>query len=52
MSIRLECPCGELILAESEDELVDNANAHLETEHPDLTGEYTRDQILFMAITY
>jgi hypothetical protein len=49
-SIRLECPCGEVILDEDEDELVDKANEHLEAEHPHLV--FTRDQILFMAIKY
>jgi hypothetical protein len=47
--IRLQCPCGELIVGESEDELVEKANAHLAQEHPKLAGTYTRDQILVMA---
>jgi predicted small metal-binding protein len=47
--IRLRCPCGEVIEAQSEDELVEKANAHLEQIHPDIAGSYTRDQILFMA---
>jgi len=47
--IRLHCPCGELIVADSEDELVEKANAHLAKEHPKLAGTYTRDQILVMA---
>jgi hypothetical protein len=51
-TLRLDCPCGELILADSEDEIVEKANAHLEAEHPELAGEYTRDQILFMATAF
>ncbi len=47
--IRLQCPCGDMIVADDEDELVEKANLHLEAEHPNLAGEYTRDQILFMA---
>ena len=47
--ITLRCPCGEMIQAHSEDELVEKANAHLEQAHPDMAGSYTRDQILFMA---
>jgi predicted small metal-binding protein len=46
---RLQCPCGELIEAQSEDELVDKANEHLATAHQDLAGSYTREQILFLA---
>ena len=49
MKTTLRCPCGELIVAKDEDELVEMANSHLEKEHPDLAGQYTREQILFMA---
>lgn len=45
----LQCPCGEMIHAATEDELVDKANAHLAERHPDLAGQYTREQILFLA---
>ena len=44
---RLTCPCGEFIEGATENELVDNVQAHLKAEHPG--HEYTRDQILFMA---
>lgn len=47
--IRLRCPCGEVLVADSEDALVEYANAHLEKEHPHLAGEYTREQILALA---
>ncbi len=47
--LRLRCPCGELLEADDEDDLVAKANAHLAAEHPDLAGAYTRDDILFMA---
>jgi predicted small metal-binding protein len=47
--IRLHCPCGEMIVADSEDELVEKANDHLNREHPDLAGTYTREQILTLA---
>jgi hypothetical protein len=48
-ALRLRCPCGEVIVADDEDDLVAKANEHLAAEHPDLAGAYTRDQILFMA---
>jgi len=44
---RLMCPCGLLIDADSEDELVEQAQTHLADRHPGL--EYTREQILFLA---
>jgi len=48
MKTRLTCPCGELLTGDNEDELVENAQAHLKEKHPG--HEYTREQILFMAI--
>lgn len=46
---RLQCPCGELIEGSDEDDLVAKANDHLAEFHPQLAGEYSREQILFMA---
>jgi hypothetical protein len=47
--IQLRCPCGEMLEADDEDGIVAKANEHLEKEHPDLAGEYSREQILSMA---
>jgi hypothetical protein len=47
MEMYLNCPCGEVIEAEDEDDLVAKAQAHLEQVHPGRV--YTREQILFMA---
>jgi predicted small metal-binding protein len=48
MKTMLTCPCGEVIEGKDEDDLVQKALAHLRERHPDL--EYTREQILFMAV--
>jgi hypothetical protein len=40
-----------VIRANSDDEMVEKANAHLRAQHPDLAGTYTREQILFMTIS-
>ena len=47
MKVRLDCPCGEHLEADTEDELVEKAHKHLREKHPDL--EYDREQILFLA---
>lgn len=49
MTFQLRCPCGEVLVADSEDGIVERAEEHLAAEHPELAGEYTRDQILFMT---
>ncbi len=43
----LNCPCGEAIRGQDEDELVELALAHLAEAHPGM--EYEREHILFMA---
>ena len=44
---RIQCPCGQVIVGETEDELVERTNAHLYDEHDGRT--YDRDLILMMA---
>lgn len=43
----LGCPCGELLVADGQDELVEMAQEHLSKNHPGRT--YDRDMILLMA---
>jgi len=45
----VHCPCGQDVVGETDDELVANVEAHLESDHPDLVGKYSREQILGMA---
>ncbi|WP_067568536.1 DUF1059 domain-containing protein [Nocardia acidivorans] len=47
MKTRLNCPCGEHIRGEDENDLVERTLAHLAERHP--THDYTRDEILFIA---
>jgi hypothetical protein len=47
--LTLRCPCGERLRAAGEDAMVELANAHLAEVHPELAGEYTREQILVMT---
>jgi predicted small metal-binding protein len=49
MKTKLNCPCGELIRGDDEDDLVEKAFAHLRDKHPDMADEYQREHILFMA---
>jgi predicted small metal-binding protein len=49
MAKAVDCPCGETILGESDDELVMNVEAHVRSDHPDMVGSMTRDTILEMA---
>jgi hypothetical protein len=45
----VHCPCGVDVEAENEDELVEAVEAHMASDHPEMAGRYSRDQILSMA---
>ena len=51
MTMKVDCPCGETVRGESEDEVVANVEQHVQDEHPDLVGTMSREQILGMAQT-
>ena len=45
----VHCPCGTDVEAETDDALVENVEAHIVADHPDMVGKYSREQILGMA---
>jgi hypothetical protein len=45
----VHCPCGKDVSGESDDDLVAAVEQHIESDHPDLVGKYSREQILEMA---
>jgi hypothetical protein len=45
----VHCPCGTDVAGATDDELVANVEAHLASDHPDMAGKYSREQILAMA---
>jgi len=45
----VHCPCGAVVEAETDDELVSKVEQHVEDKHPDMAGKYSREQILSMA---
>jgi hypothetical protein len=47
--MEVDCPCGQTIRGESDDELVTNVEAHVQQDHPDQVGTMSRGQILEMA---
>jgi predicted small metal-binding protein len=49
MAYVINCDCGYVVRAETEDELVENANAHIEDAHPDMIGKVSREDFLAMA---
>ena len=49
MAKKVDCPCGETITGENDDELVTNVEQHIASDHPDMVGTMSREQILGMA---
>jgi predicted small metal-binding protein len=49
MSYVINCDCGYVSRGETEDELVEEANRHIEEVHPDLAGKVSVDDLLAMA---
>ena len=45
----INCECGQTVRAESDDELVAIVESHVQSDHPDLVGKMTREDILAMA---
>lgn len=45
----INCECGEVVRGETDDELLANAEAHVNRDHPDLVGKLSRDDLLGMA---
>ncbi len=44
----INCECGEVVRAESDEELVSKVEAHGQA-HPEMVGKLSRDDILAMA---
>ena len=45
----VHCPCGVDVQGESDDDLVENVEAHIAKDHSEMVGKYAREQILEMA---
>jgi predicted small metal-binding protein len=49
MAYVINCDCGYTARGETEDELVADAEQHIESVHPDMKEQMGREQILAMA---
>jgi hypothetical protein len=45
----INCECGYVVRGETDDELVANAEAHINEQHPELIGKLGRGDLLGMA---
>jgi predicted small metal-binding protein len=49
MAKLINCECGQVVRGETDDELVKNAEEHINRDHPELVGKLSRDDLLGMA---
>ena len=49
MAKLVNCECGEVVRGETDEELVQAVEAHVDRHHPDLVGQLSREDILGMA---
>ncbi|MDQ3671537.1 MAG: DUF1059 domain-containing protein [Actinomycetota bacterium] len=49
MAKQINCPCGETVRGATDDELVANADQHVQDRHPEQVGQRTREDWLAMA---
>lgn len=49
MAYVITCDCGYVARGETEDELVDDLNRHMQEVHPDLVGMISEDDLRAMA---
>ena len=45
----INCDCGYTVTAETDEELLANANEHIQSDHPDMAGKVTDEELLAMA---
>jgi hypothetical protein len=49
MAKAVNCECGELVQASTDNEVIEKVQAHVKAKHPDLIGKLTTADILAMA---
>lgn len=49
MSKLINCECGRVVRGETDEELLANAEEHVNRDHPELVGKITREDLLAMA---
>lgn len=45
----INCECGYVVRGDTDDDLLDRAEEHVEQDHPDLVESLSREDLLAMA---
>ncbi len=50
MGKRIDCECGAVVKSQDDDDLVAQVEAHIASDHPELVGKLSREDVLGMAV--
>jgi len=50
MGKRIDCECGEVVRAETDEELLEKVDVHVHARHPELVGKLSATDVLGMAV--
>jgi predicted small metal-binding protein len=50
MAKKIDCACGETIRGETDDEVLDNAEAHVQEVHADMADQFPRETLAGMVV--
>jgi predicted small metal-binding protein len=45
VAVQITCECGYVVRGQSDDEVVSGAREHMRTDHPDLVGKVSDDDL-------
>jgi predicted small metal-binding protein len=49
MAKLINCECGRVVRGDTDEELLANAQEHVNRDHPELVGKISREDLLAMA---
>jgi hypothetical protein len=49
MAKLINCECGQVVRGETDDELIAAAEEHIDSNHPELVGKISREDLLGMS---
>ena len=50
MAKKIDCACGETIRGETEDEVLDSAEVHVQEVHADMADQFPREVLAGMVV--
>ena len=49
MAYKINCECGAVLTGETQDEVVENGQAHIKDAHPDMVDSVSREDLVALV---